>query len=71
MQVQKVSQVKVQALLALLVHLVLEENLADLDLKVGKNTIFFFYVAIVAFDCDTVEVPTVHVKRFHQVFVHR
>lgn len=35
-QVQKVSQVKVRALLDLLVYLGLEENLADLDLKVTE-----------------------------------
>lgn len=45
MQVQKVSQVKVQALLDHLGYLEQEENLADLDLKVGKKTQFSFYVA--------------------------
>lgn len=40
MQVQKVSQVKVGALLDLLEHLDLEEKLADQDLKVGHATVF-------------------------------
>lgn len=40
MQVQKVSQVKVRALLDLLEHLDLEEKLAEQDLKVGNTTVF-------------------------------
>lgn len=44
MQVQKVSQVKVQALLDHLVYLELEENLADLDLKVGKKKHNFLFM---------------------------
>lgn len=60
-QVPKVSQVRVQALPALLVYLELEENLADLEFKV--TTMSFTY--------EKMEVPNVHVKKFHQVFGNR
>lgn len=40
MQVQKVSLVKVRALLDLLEHLDLEEKLAEQDLKVGTTAVF-------------------------------
>lgn len=40
MQVQKVSQVRVRALLDLLEHLDLEEKLAEQDLKVSNATVF-------------------------------
>lgn len=49
------SQVKVQALLALLVYQEPEENLAGLDLKVGKTTMFF--ICCVMFASDKMEVP--------------
>lgn len=63
------NQVKVQALLAHLVYLELEENLADLDFKVGgkkNNTILF--LSCIAFICDTTKVSTVHVKKVSPSF---
>lgn len=69
MQVQKVSQVKVQAYLALMVYLELKENLAYLDLKVGNSTVSF--MRCIMFISDTMEISTVHVKEFHQVFGNR
>lgn len=69
-QVLKVNQVKVQALLAHLVYLELEENLADLDFKVGgkkNNTILF--LSCIAFICDTTKVSTVHVKKSFTKFL--
>lgn len=69
MQVQKVSQVKVQAYLALMVYLELKENLAYLDLKVGNSTVLF--IRCIMFISDTMEFSTVHVKEFHQVFGNR
>lgn len=68
-QVLKANQVKGQALLALLVCLELEENLADLDFKVGgkKNTILF--LCCIASIRDTMEVPAVHVKEVFTMFL--
>lgn len=61
------NQVKVQALLALLVYLELEENLADLDLKVGKTTVLF--LCCIAIIRDAMEVQTVHVKKSFTKFL--
>lgn len=47
-QVQKVSQVKVGALLDLLEQLDLEEKLAEQDLKVGNATVFTLICAVTA-----------------------
>lgn len=48
MQVQKVSQVKVGALLDLVDYLDLEEKLAEQDLKVGNATLFTLIYTVTA-----------------------